>query len=91
MPGRDICIYLADERELPTARGLPPDVAADPAAGRPIEGSIELDLAGGPYWVAIYDPSTGLYSPAAVLEGGNAVSLRLPPFTHDLVIRLTQQ
>ena len=57
----------------------------------PSRESIVLDLPDGSYWVATYDPTTGLYSPATVLQGGRAVSLRLPPFVHDLVIRVTSE
>jgi hypothetical protein len=62
--GQDICIYLADARELSAARDLPAGVAGDPDAGRPLAGTVTLDLPAGSYQATIYDPSTGLYSPA---------------------------
>jgi hypothetical protein len=90
LEGRDICVYLADEREVPSARDLPPDVVTDAEAGQPIAGAIELELASGTYTVTTYAPTTGLYSPATLLEGGGTVTLRLPAFVHDLVVRITK-
>jgi hypothetical protein len=87
---QDICIYLADEREAPSARDLPPDIATDPEAGQPIAGAIEFQLAPGAYTAATYSPTTGLYSPPIFIEGGGAVTLRLGPFVHDLVFRVTR-
>lgn len=85
--GQDICIYLADERELPAARGLPDGVTTSPDAGQPIAGDITLDLPAGSYWAVTYSPSSGLYSPATLVDGGRTISLRLPPFVHDIVVR----
>jgi hypothetical protein len=87
---QDICIYLADEREAPSARDLPPGIATDPEAGQPIAGTIKFQLAPGAYTAAMYSPTTGLHSPAVVLDGGGAVTLRLEPFVHDLVVRVTR-
>jgi hypothetical protein len=88
--GQEICIYLADERELPAARDLPAGVTVDPGAGQPLGGSIILDLPDGAYSAAVFDPSTGLYSPATLVQGGEGVALHLHPFVHDVVIRLAR-
>ncbi len=90
VPGQDICIYLADERELPAARDLPAGSTADPTAGQPLSGSITVDLPEGVYMARTYDPRTGLYSPAVSLHGGKATVLHLPEFVDDVVIRLTR-
>jgi hypothetical protein len=89
--GEDYCIYLADERELATARGLPDGDNVDRGAGQPISGHITLDLPNGDYRVACFDPKTGLYSPAIqILGGGSSIRLAVPTFNHDLVIRVTR-
>ena len=83
--GEDICIYLADERELPAARGLT-DVT--PGAGRPISGEIAFDLPEGSYEVASYDPKTGQYSQGMNIAGGEGTHLSVASFVHDTVIRV---
>jgi hypothetical protein len=77
--GKDYAAYLADAREV-----------TDPAAGGPVEGKVTLLLPAGPYRVRFYSPTAGVYSPAIMLEGGKGVSVELPPFRHDLVIRATR-
>jgi len=47
--GEDYCIYLADERELAAARGLPDGDQLDRGAGQPITGHIRLSLPAGAY------------------------------------------
>jgi hypothetical protein len=76
----DYCLYLADERELD-----------EPGAGEPIRGEIVCDLPPSRYRMACYSPVTGLYSPALDVEGGRALRLSLPPFEHDLVVRITSE
>lgn len=88
--GEDYAIYLADERELPAARGLPDGDKMDPGAGRPLGGHITLDLPDGVYQVACFDPKTGLYSPAIQIRGGRSIRLAAPTFVHDLMLRLTR-
>ncbi len=83
--GDDICIYLADERELPAARNLT-NTHAD--AGTPISGDIVFDLPEGRYTVTTFDPQTGVYSPALAISGGVDVRLTLANFMHDTVVRV---
>ena len=85
--GEDYCLYLADERELPSARGLTA-AEVDPGAGQPISGRVMLDVPPGDYTVAGFDPKTGVYSPALTVQAQGAISLTVPTFTHDLVLRL---
>ena len=75
----DYCIYLADERELD-----------DAGAGTAISGEIIVDLPSGSHKVTCYSPTTGLYSPALALEGAEDLCLEVPPFEHDLVVRITR-
>jgi hypothetical protein len=83
--GEDLAVYLADEREGASARGL----EGDPHAGQPITGRLRLTVAPGAYAVAYLDPQTGVYSPAARLEAtGDELSIELPAFTADLAVRL---
>ena len=86
--GEDYCIYLADERELPAARGLT-DVA--PGAGTPISGDIVFDLPEGAYEAAGFDPKTGVYSPGVNVAGGADTRLSLATFVHDTVIRIRRR
>jgi hypothetical protein len=86
----EICIYLADVRELPAARDLPDAAEGDPAAGSPIKGSILLNLPVASYQVSCMDPTSGLYSPAITIQGSPRMRLTLPTFMHDLAIRLTR-
>jgi hypothetical protein len=75
--GEDICIYLADERELD-----------EEGSGQPIAGELDLDLPAAEYRVAAYDPKTGVCSPYTTFQGGPGVTLEVPAFAHDLVIRI---
>ncbi len=95
----DFVIYLADERELSSARN-PGDLATLPGivpaqlpgvsaeAGQPISGEIVLDLPEVSFTVACFDPKTGTYSPAVSLQGGANTRLTLPSFIHDIVVRI---
>lgn len=83
-----IFIYIADERELPTARDLPQDEQPDPAAGTPIAGEITLDLPPAVLEIEVFDPKTGLYSPAIPIEGGEETVVNVPSFVHDTVISI---
>jgi hypothetical protein len=85
----DYCIYLADEREPASARGLPDGDQIDRGAGQPIRGQLKLRLPAGDYQVACFNPKTGCYSPAILIrEDGLGVQLPVPDFVHDLVIRV---
>lgn len=87
--GEDLCIYLADERERPTARDLPDGQTGDPRAGEPISGRLTLALPAGTYDAMLFDPKIGLYSPAITLPSdGLPLRIALPAFVHDLVIRI---
>lgn len=77
--GEDYCVYLADERELD-----------DAGAGNAISGEIVVDLPSGTYKVACYSPTTGLYSPALIVEGAEDLRLQILPFVHDVVVRITR-
>ncbi|MEP7356096.1 MAG: hypothetical protein ABI847_02515 [Anaerolineales bacterium] len=89
IPGEDLCIYLADERELAAARGLTDGDNLDRGAGQPISGNIQLSLPPDRYQVTILDPKTGAAAPAAAIEAGAApVTIAVPAFTHDVVIRI---
>ena len=89
--GEDYCVYLADERELPSARNLPEGQGGDPQAGQPLSGHITLSLPAGHYTAARFDPKTGLYSPALLVQaGGTGTRLSVPAFVHDVVIRITR-
>ena len=74
---QDYCVYLADGRELDEA-----------GAGSAIEGDIVLDLPQGTYKTSCFSPTTGLYSPAVVIQGGSGTRVILPEFIHDIVIQI---
>jgi hypothetical protein len=77
VPGEDVSIYLADQRELD-----------EPGVGQPIAGEISLDLSPGDYRVACFDPQTGVYSPWVRMQGGPAACVEAPEFVHDIVLRI---
>jgi len=74
--GRDYAAYLGDSREV-----------TDTAAGSPIHGKVDLLLPPGMFSVRLYSPATGEYSPGVLVSGGRQVSLDLPDFQNDLVVR----
>jgi len=78
--GRDFIAYLADGREV-----------TEPSAGEPISGPIALALPAGKYRLSLYSPATGEDSPAIEVRGGADVSVALPPFRQDIVIRAVKQ
>jgi len=78
--GEDYGVYLADEREL-----------TEPRAGEPIEGAIVMDLPAQGYAVACYSPTSGLYSPWLPLAGGGDARFDVPPFRHDILIRIRRR
>lgn len=86
--GEDYCIYLADERELPGARNLPPLPPEQLGPGAPISGELLFDLPDGAFEVSGFDPKTGLYSPGVKIAGGPGVRLSLASFVHDTVVRV---
>ncbi|MGO8735658.1 MAG: hypothetical protein ACLQVM_23000 [Terriglobia bacterium] len=78
--GSDYIAYLADSREI-----------SDPTAGQPISGRIVFLLPKGTYRVCFYSPSTGLYSPGIQVQGGNRVTLEIPSFEQDIVLRASRE
>jgi hypothetical protein len=77
--GKDYIAYLADGRELTEA-----------GAGGTIEGKVEFALPAGSFHVTLFSPTTGESSPPVMMEGGKTVSVVLPPFRDDIVIRATK-
>ena len=75
----DYCIYLADEREN-----------SDSTAGSPIAGSLVVDLPQGDYGIGFYSPVSGLYSNKRLVTGGNNISVQIPSFEQDIVVRITK-
>jgi hypothetical protein len=78
--GEDYCIYLADGREL-----------HEPGLGEPIAGHVSCDLPDGTYRAAFYSPVSGLYSPSVRIAGGRDLRIELPPFQHDIVLRIRRE
>lgn len=79
-PGADYIAYLADRREL-----------ADATAGQPIAGSLAFDVPAGTYRACFYSPTTGVYSPGVRVKGGGHLTLEIPPFEQDIVLRVTRE
>ncbi|OJW21485.1 MAG: hypothetical protein BGO49_13525 [Planctomycetales bacterium 71-10] len=77
--GRDYAAYLADAREV-----------AEPGAGEPVGGPISFTLPDGSYGLSLYSPTTGASSPAIPVEGGRKTTIALPPFRHDVVVRVVR-
>ena len=76
--GEDYCIYLADDRER-----------EEPGCGEPIEGRLCMDLPAGAFEVCCFSPVDGVYSPRVPI-GGGVRRLVVPPFRHDIVVRVTR-
>ncbi|WP_165822382.1 DUF6298 domain-containing protein [Paenibacillus montanisoli] len=78
--GKEIHIYLADEREL--AEG----------SGESIRhAEISFKLPAGACRVSYFSPVSGLPSPSITVQGGGEVCLKLPEFRHDLLVRVTSE
>jgi len=97
--GEDVAVYLADERELRSARGLGEDSRQKAEGsgqknderweGGVIEGEVVMALAEGVYRATVFDPQTGQYSLWTEVRGEPAgTRLRLPKFWHDVVVRV---
>ena len=76
-PGSDYITYLADGREL-----------SHPTAGQPVSGPIVFGLPEGIYRVCFYSPMAGVYSPGIRVRGGDRITLEIPSFQQDLVLRV---
>jgi hypothetical protein len=90
VPGEDFAIYLADEREVAAARDLPDGDNLERGAGQPISGRVTLNLPAGSYEIAGFDPKTGEYAAATPQAGGGAVTVEVPAFREDWVMRVTK-
>jgi hypothetical protein len=75
--GEDYAVYLADPRE-----------SDEPGAGSLLGGAIRFDLPPGSYRLSTYSPASGESSPALALQGGAEITVELPQFTHDIVVRI---
>lgn len=80
VPGSDYVAYLADGREL-----------TDPLAGEPVSGAVSVTLPHGRFRASYYSPEAGMYSPVLFVEGGQRVTINLPPFQHDMVLRVQRE
>jgi hypothetical protein len=76
----DYSIYLADWREWD-----------DSGAGNPVSGWLTCDLPEGNYITACYSPTTGQYSPWLLIESSKIRKIKIPQFTHDLVLRIKKR
>jgi hypothetical protein len=76
-PGEEYVAYLADAREV-----------TDVSAGQPISGPVSFQLGGGGYDLSLYSPVTGAFSPSIRLPAETRVTVDLPPFQHDIVLRM---
>ena len=80
LPGSDYVTYLADGREV-----------TDPSAGKPVSGTVSVTLPPGQFRASLYSPVAGMYSPILLVEGGQRVTIDLPPFQNDVVLRIQRQ
>lgn len=78
--GEEYVAYLADAREI-----------GELGAGEPLEGTIYLHLPAGRYAVSMYSPTTGQYSSSVIATGGKSSALEVPPFRHDLALRVSKR
>lgn len=74
--GKDYAIYLADAREGP-----------DKGSGDEVQGSLHVELPAGTWRVRFLNPVTGKITGSASIDGGPA-TIALPPFHHDLTLRI---
>lgn len=77
--GQTYCVYLADAREL------------NEGVGKEISADALVDLPAGEFHVSLYAPQTGLHSPAVAVENGRPARIKLPCFTHDIVLRIESE
>jgi hypothetical protein len=75
----DFAIYFADARELD-----------EPGHGDSIKLDLVIPLEAHEHEMRSYSPTSGLYSPSLHLRGEPKTPLHVPPFTHDIVIRISR-
>ncbi len=80
VPGSDYVAYLADGRE-----------EKDASAGEPVSGTVRVALPQGEFRAVLYSPVTGMYSPVLRIQGGQRATIDLPPFEHDIVLRVQRE
>lgn len=73
-------IYIADNREL-----------QDAGYGKPIAGSISVDVPPAEYIVSVFSPQTGQFSIALSQTLGAKSEIYFPEFSHDIVICLKKK
>jgi hypothetical protein len=76
---QDYALYLADAREV-----------TDLGQGMQIAGDLEVSLPEGDWRASFLNPATGVLTEGPTLKGGH-IRISLPAFTHDIVLRITQQ
>ena len=75
--GSDYCVYLADEREI-----------GEEGLGEAISGTLGVNTPTGRYEVSCFHPEEGRSVALCDIDGGEDVRIELPPFEHDIVIRI---
>jgi hypothetical protein len=80
LAGSDYVVYLADGRQ-----------ETDPSAGEPVSGPVSAMLPQGNFRASLYSPVTGMYSPVLRVQGGQRLTIELPPFQHDIVLRVQRE
>ena len=77
--GKDYALYLADAREV-MEKGL----------GDVIEGDLAILLPEGSWHISYLAPESGKRNEGTAVQGGNVI-IRLPTFTHDIVLQISRQ
>jgi len=78
--GREYHVYIADARETD-----------DPEYGGKTLGRLVLDTTPGEYTASVYSPESGQFSIGIDITGGKGTEVILPPFIHDVLIRLKKK
>ena len=85
----DLAVYLADCRELTSARELFSPAPA--GAGDALDGVLGLALPPGNYQSRWYEPATGSYSTGPDLVGGGDTAVDVAALVHDRVLRVARR
>ena len=72
--------YLVDSREVTEAK-----------AGTAFGAQVTLTLPPGDYFLRLYSPISGKYSPSLLIRGGAPFQLQVPEVQQDVVIRATRK